>query len=524
MASPGRHLNGAFQHLVSVASASVKLVTDDLLDQAEQIRTEALGSLDAAAQSALGQFFTPVRAAVLIASIPRLPATGQVRLLDPGAGSGMLSAALVARILVERPDLSVHLVAVECDHLVVPYLRKTLEACSLAGGGRVSFDIIEDDFIMAATGLDADERLVDHDLVVQNPPYAKLASSSAHRVAVRKAGVDAPNLYAAFLALGAAGLKPGGQLVAITPRSFCNGPYFGAFRSYLLDHITLDRVHVFESRSTVFAETGVLQENVIFSGTRSGVQGAVILSVSDGHEDDAAQRSVAYRDVVHQNDPHRFIRIAADEKDVETAEVMLALPCTLKELGVEVSTGRVVDFRSRSALLANPSPGAHPLIYPGNLRGGGFEWPRQSIRKAQWFAPIEEKDKELLLPEGWYCVVKRFSAKEERRRIVASVWSPNEVPGPIAFENHLNVFHVKGEGLDGETARGLTVWMNSTLVDRFFRTFSGHTQVNATDLRSMRFPPRDALRQLGEYTGTLSSQADVDELVSAVVPARRVAG
>jgi adenine-specific DNA-methyltransferase len=497
-------------------------VADDLLSQAEQNRTEALRSLDAATQSTLGQFFTPVRAAVLIASIPRLPETGQVRLLDPGAGSGMLSAALVARVLTERPNLSVHVVAVECDPLAVPYLRKTLEACSLAGSGRVTFDVIEDDFIMAATGLEADQRLVEHDLVVQNPPYAKLAASSAHRVAVRKAGVDAPNLYAAFLALGAAGLKPGGQLVAITPRSFCNGPYFGAFRSYLLDHIALDRVHVFESRSTVFAETGVLQENVIFSGTRNGIQGSVNLSISNGHEDDAAQRTVAYRDVVHPDDPHRFVRIATNKNDIETAEVMLALPCTLKELDLEVSTGRVVDFRSRSALLTEPMPAAHPLIYPGNLRGGGFEWPRQSIRKAQWFAPIEAKDKDLLLPEGWYCVVKRFSAKEEKRRIVASAWSPHDAPGPVAFENHLNVFHVKGEGLDEETARGLTVWMNSSLVDRFFRTFSGHTQVNATDLRSMRFPTRDALRRLGHGTGPVTSQADVDHLVSAVLTKSRI--
>jgi adenine-specific DNA-methyltransferase len=449
--------------------------------------------------------------------MPRLPETGLVRLLDPGAGSGMLTAALVARILTERPNLSVHVVAVEYDHLVMPYLRKTLEACSAAGNGRVTFDIIEGDFIMAATGLEADERLVEHDLVIQNPPYAKLAATSAHRVAVRKAGVDAPNLYAAFLALGAVGLKSGGQLVAITPRSFCNGPYFGAFRSYLLDHITLDRVHVFESRSTVFAETGVLQENVIFSGTRHGVQGTVTLSVSNGHEDDASQRAVAYRDVVHPDDPHRFIRIAAKEDDIETAEVMLALPCTLKEIGVQVSTGRVVDFRSLSALLTEPIPGAHPLIYPGNLRGGRFDWPRQSIRKPQWFAPIEAKDKELLLPEGWYCVIKRFSAKEEKRRIVASAWSPHEVPGQVAFENHLNVFHVQGEGLDEETARGLTVWMNSTLVDRFFRMFSGHTQVNATDLRSMRFPTRNALRQLGKHSNMLASQADVDQLVSAVV-------
>ena len=121
------------------------------------------------------------RAAVLIASIPRLPETAAVRMLDPGAGSGMLSAALVARVITERADLSVHVVAVERDHLVMPYLRKTLEACSLAGNGRMTFEIVEDDFIMASTGLGPGPCLTGHDLVLQNPPYAKLGASSAHR-------------------------------------------------------------------------------------------------------------------------------------------------------------------------------------------------------------------------------------------------------------------------------------------------------------------------------------------------------
>lgn len=122
-----------------------------------------------------------------------------------------------------------------------------------------------------------------------------------------------------------------------------------------------------------------------------------------------------------------------------------------------------------------------------------------------------------MLPQGWYCVVKRFSSKEERRRIVASAWSPLDVRGPVAFENHLNVFHQQGAGLDEATARGLTLWLNSSLVDRFFRTFSGHTQVNATDLRSMRFPAPGALRRLGQHAGSLASQAEVDQLVSAAL-------
>jgi adenine-specific DNA-methyltransferase len=348
------------------------------------------------------------------------------------------------------------------------------------------------------------------DLVIQNPPYGKLAASSLHRRAMRGAGMDAPNLYAAFLALSVGMLRPGGQLVAITPRSFFNGPYFGPFRRSFLDQLALDRIHVFDSRSTVFADTGVLQENVIFAGTKGGTRGKVELSASRDHTDKIDSRQVPYSEVVRPDDPHRFIRLTTDTRDTACAALMMRLPCTLADLGIQVSTGRVVDFRSRSALHESPVQGGFPLIYPGNLREGRVEWPRL-IRKAQWFAPIDPKDASLVVPEGWYTLVKRFSAKEERRRIVAALWSPDVHGGPVAFENHLNVFHLNSAGLDEQLARGLTVWLNSSVVDRFFRTFSGHTQVNATDLRTMRFPTLTTLRAWG--TCHAVTQEDVDALV-----------
>ncbi|MGL5824820.1 MAG: Eco57I restriction-modification methylase domain-containing protein [Nocardioides sp.] len=492
------------------------MIVSELLDLAERHRVAALARISRSAQLALGQFFTPAAVAMLIASLPRLPEAGELRVLDPGAGSGMLTAALTARVLVECPGLSLDVIAVETDETVLPDLRATLDACVRVGDGRVTAGIVEADFIVGATGLDADPRLAaeSFDLVIENPPYGKLGTTNLHRQVMRRAGVDAPNLYAAFLALSTVALRPGGQLVAITPRSFFNGPYFGAFRRHFLNQVGLDRVHVFESRSAVFADMGVLQENVIFSGTRDGDQRSVTLSISTDQDDEVTIREVPFAEVVHPNDPDRFIRLTTDEEGRAAAEVMTSLPCTLADLGVEVSTGRVVDFRSRSAL-HNEDPGqAFPLIYPGNLRGGGFDWPR-AIRKAQFFAPSEPKDRGLLVPEGWYAVVKRFSAKEERRRIVASVWSPVEHPGPVAFENHLNVFHAKGAGLDESLARGLALWLNSSIVDRFFRTFSGHTQVNATDLRALRFPSAEDLRRLGERKAP-TQQWEIDAMVSVV--------
>lgn len=483
----------------------------DLLDFAERERIAALGDVDARTQGEMGQFFTPITAAELIASMVRLPEEGMLRVLDPGAGSGVLSAALIARVLRECPSVSIDLLAVERDTAMIPYLEGTLSECEKQGQGRIRTTAIQADFILDSTGR---EVLLDFesnfDVVIENPPYGKLAVSSQHRKAMRASSIDAPNLYAAFLSLSIAALKPSGQLVAITPRSFFNGPYFGPFRAHLLDSLALDRIHVFDSRSTVFADTGVLQENVIFAGTRDGVRDEVELSVSRDHTGEIASRIVLYHDVVFPNDPHRFIRLATDEEDTAVAELVLSQPCTLDDLGVQVSTGRVVDFRSREALSEVELLGASPLIYPGNLKHGAVTWPL-AIRKAQWFRPGSEKESGMLFPEGWYTVVKRFSSKEERRRIVAGTWSPAECPGSVAFENHLNVFHAGGKGLDEDLAKGLSVWLNSSVIDKFFRTFSGHTQVNATDLRTLRFPTPHTLRDLGR--GVAETQNDVDLMV-----------
>jgi adenine-specific DNA-methyltransferase len=116
-------------------------------------------------------------------------------------------------------------------------------------------------------------------------------------------------------------------------------------------------------------------------------------------------------------------------------------------------------------------------------------------------------------------LVKRFSAKEERRRVVAGIYDPLRIPSEqVAFENHLNFYHVRGAGLPVNLAKGLAAFLNSTLVDSYFRQFSGHTQVNATDLRSLRYPARDKLVMIGQRIGkTFPDQEELDRLVEEVV-------
>lgn len=196
------------------------------------------------------------------------------------------------------------------------------------------------------------------------------------------------------------------------------------------------------------------------------------------------------------------------------AERVASLPATLADINLTVSTGRVVDFRATEYLRPQPDATTAPLIYPGHLRSGRVVWPARLGKKPNALAR-EPGSLDLLIPEGLYVLTKRFSSKEEKRRIVAAIYDPADVAsGEVGFENHLNYFHEDGHGLDRALALGLRAYLNSTLIDVYFRQFSGHTQVNAGDLRRLRYPSPGQLRGLGDRVGeTLHDQQQLDRII-----------
>ncbi|NNG98256.1 restriction endonuclease [Gordonia araii NBRC 100433] len=450
-----------------------------------------------------------------MAGLLRIPLTGTFRLLDPGAGSGALTAAVVARVLSETPGVSLDVTVVEADPSMLSALRETIAECERAAvnaGVEITATLVEGSFVDAAQGL------APFDAVIQNPPYGKLPAKAPDRLATARQAVDCPNIYAAFVALSVSALRPAGQLVAITPRSFTNGTYFAKFRQWLLPQTAFDTIHIFDARDSVFADSGVLQETIIYSMTRTDQTPATAtLSVSRDHRDEVTRREVDYSEIIHPGDRQLYVRIPSSPEDADLVAQMSALPCSLADLGIRVSTGRVVDFRSRDQLLAEPYDEHYPMVYPANISHGVLTHPSET-GKPQWFSITCSDDRRWLVPEGIYTLVKRFSSKEETRRLVASVWSPAEQgEGPVAFDNKLNYFHVNGKGLDADLAMGLAVWLNSESVDRYFRTFSGHTQVNATDLRGMRWPTPTTLRNLATGRTELPDTETIDRLVAAVI-------
>jgi adenine-specific DNA-methyltransferase len=494
----------------------VTTTPDDLIARTEQRRTARGAQLADATRTKLGQFFTPAPAAMLIASLADLPTGGSLRVLDAGAGVGSLTAALVARAAREAPDLKMHLTAFEVDTAVNGDLAATLADC--AATHPVTVDQRAEDFL--AWGAEQLRTAAESafDLAILNPPYRKIRADSAERALLDPTGVHTTNLYTAFVLLALRSLAPGGQLIAITPRSFANGTYFKRFRQELLSTAALRNLHVFDKRNVVFADSEVLQENVIFRVVVGAQPAAVRISTSHGYTDAPVTHDVPYAQVVYPTDPQSFIHITPDVTGLALAERMAALPASLAQLGLTVSTGRVVDFRTRENLRGEHGAGTVPLLYPGHLAGGRIAWPMPAGKKPNALAD-NDKTAPLLLPAGAYVLVKRFSAKEEPRRVSAALLLPDDLPGStLAIENHLNVFHVLHAGVDPVVAAGLTAYLNSAPVDQFVRLFSGHTQINAGDLRSLRYPTLEQLHAIGTAIGERVGVGNVDAAVQDVVP------
>ena len=177
---------------------------------------------------------------------------------------------------------------------------------------------------------------------------------------MERVGLRISNIYPAFLALAASLLEEDGQLSAITPRSFANGPYFEEFRRFFLERMAFRRLHVFERRGDVFADAEVLQENVIFHATRGESPATVTLSTSQGFRDKPAIRVVDAARVVRPDDPHLFIHIPVDEHATTVAETIANLPASLPEVPLQRCRRVALSISGRanisSTILSRRSP------------------------------------------------------------------------------------------------------------------------------------------------------------------------
>jgi adenine-specific DNA-methyltransferase len=489
-----------------------------LLDFALALQHEYEKQTSIEERKSKGQYFTPTEVSKFMAGLFSKPTRGSYRLLDPGAGIGALTAAVCERLSHSENPIHIEAVLFENDRDVLPYLRRTMEHCraELDRAGHALTVIIHDrDFILEAAAsnqgrrglFDEPVQLEEVDGVIMNPPYFKLSKNSDYAKVMDAIVHGQPNIYALFLAASAQMLSPGGEMVAITPRSFCNGLYFRGFRHWFFDRMALDHIHLFESRTDTFRD--VLQESVITRTHKLGSSPArITVSTSYGRDviGSLQTRELPAEEVMDSSTGDCVIRVPASDEDSAILGVVESWPDRFSDLGLRVSTGPVVTFRAREFLLHDlDGTGSAPLLSTFNIKPFETLWPAPHKKHPKAFKVCPESMK-LLLPSQNYVLLRRFSAKEEKRRLTASCLIGAAQPGPyVALENHLNyIYHAK-RALSLNETFGLAALFNSALLDRYFRTISGNTQVNATELRTMPLPTLKIVAAIGRKIQALAS-------------------
>lgn len=479
-------------------------------------------------RKAHGLYLTPPDVARFMASYIR-PRTGAVRVLDPCAGGGILSTAAI-RGLVEAGARRLHLVAYEVDRKLAKKLDGVLAAAvrwAQSRGAELTYDLRVEDFVIANAdalqglgGLFAPSSDRTFDVVIANPPYFKLNKADPRAQAALSVVHGQPNIYGLFMAIGAALLRKGGELVFITPRSFASGDYFRAFRRQFFGLVRPQEMHVFGSRRDAFARDAVLQENVILHAVRDDgwSEGEVTISTSAGIRDLAERetRTKPIGEVLDLASKDLVLRMPATADDEDLMRSVDAWSDRLASHGWKISTGPVVAFRAKEFQSPTGGPGTVPLLWLNHIHPMEVRWPLVKRKNEHILDRMASRN--ILVPNANYVVLRRFSAKEEKRRLVAAPYLAASMDVPmVGLENHLNYIYRPGGSLTEEEAIGLAAFLNSTLLDTWFRATNGNTQVGAAEIRAMPMPPIPTIRALGRRARGVTDLARIDGLVADVL-------
>lgn len=458
-----------------------------------------------------GQFFTGIETARYMASLFCVPSQKEeLHLLDAGAGSGILAAAIVERLQNERQLKKLHLTCYETDEHILPVLRNNLEYLAEQSRIPLDFCLREENYILSQQAdynsfLDSQPSPQKYDFVIGNPPYVKIGKDAPEAKAMRDVCHGAPNLYALFASMGMFNLADEGQMVYIIPRSWTSGAYFKFFRKKLFATCSLRHIHLFARRDNVFDRENVLQETMILK-LEKGASDQGIVNITTSQSSKSFETLTRYQCDVTQlvRGDDRFVYLITNADEARAVQRISSCHHTLKTMGIPMKTGLTVDYRETADLRPRAEEGAIPLIYPQHIKQGKVVFP---LGKTNEY--LNTRRGALKQRNVNYLFVKRFTSKEELRRLQCGVYLSRKLPGydMISTQNKINFIG----GLDALSdciVYGLYVIFNSTLYDTYYRVMNGSTQVNSTEINCIPVPDMPIIEAMGK---TLLQTRDMSE-------------
>lgn len=458
-----------------------------------------------------GQFFTPLEIAEFMASKINYDGT-EVRILDPGFGTGILSCALVEHLVSTTGIRKIEIIGYEIDLNLIKHSEKVLKYLSSwlnERGIELSYTLNASDFIIYNTEQFANMQSVfnnialQFDIVISNPPYFKIPGEDLRAKIAKEIVNGHPNIYSIFIYYSTLLLKENGQFVFITPRSFASGYYFKKFREKFFRIAQLQRIHLFESRKKTFHTESILQENVIIKGIKRYEypdSDTVITTFSNSYNDlqNTGELQCATIELLNRNSEQKILHIPVNENEKAIINIFRKWNGSLNKYSLQISTGPVVSFRLKEFLLKNKNNNDAPLYDIFNVNKMRTEHPIVKDGKPQ-YVKICEGSVSSLIENKNYIFLRRFSTKDDKKRLIASPYFMDLTSiNYIGVENHLNYIYRPGGNMLRNEVLGITALLNCSLFDNYFRIINGNINVSSTELRNIPLPPLEQIKEIGD--------------------------
>ena len=471
-----------------------------MIDYVFQHTTEYIDHMPKSMRKKYGQFFTSPKTAAFMASLFSISQQKSISVLDPGAGSGVLSVAFIERLQNVPSINKIDLCCYENDPNILALLQSNLEWVCAHSRKEISYRIITGNYILSQISdynsmFDANPTPKKYDCVIGNPPYMKIAKDAPEALAMPDVCYGAPNLYFLFATMSLFNLRDDGEMVYIIPRSWTSGAYFKKFRQEFLKIGTLEHIHLFVSRDEVFNKESVLQETIIIKVRKTAIKPkfVTITTTTNGENfSDKTVLTVPYSTVVNGNE--YYVYLVTNKKESDTLNTLNKLNETLPSIGLKMKTGLTVDFRNREALRDCCGEKAIPLFYSQHIQNGKVVFP---VGKKHEYIVTTQSG--LRQQNTNYLFIKRFTAKEEHRRLQCGIYLAKMHPEytEISTQNKIN-FICGQKDLSECIVYGLYVLFNSKLYDCYYRILNGSTQVNSTEINAMPVPSLSTIEAMGK--------------------------
>ena len=441
----------------------------------------------------LGRLFTKKDTARLMATMISLdPARTVYTVLDPGAGTGILSAALVEHICKNAPACKqIFLTCYENNPDFIERLEDNLERIRKKArhdyGVKLFVTVYSENYILDTenhyTVTFFDEVEDTFDLIICNPPTGLCEKGSEE--AERAGGVTQLKINEAFLfaKMAAKHLEPDGQFVCLLPTTVATASALSGFRREMSESLSITGIHLFVGAQKNEKRAIPLKKNIV-----------ICYRKGEKPENIVALPPLDYDFIVGEGSG--TLTLPKSVEDTKIVKYISAFPETLSSLGLKMSTGLVIDSRCEGLLFSEPTKGAVPLIRPATISGGQVNFPMPI--KRQYIAPVHQnliqKNKNMIL-------IKRVPAKSDERFLNSAIYLAAGLPSYryISTHNKINFIDTKDERSEmcARLTFGLFALLNSTIYDRYLSIVSKSKQINSKEMKNLPQPPRNIIENMG---------------------------